>query len=204
MLMMQQHQHHQHCQGVRFARPGRTAAIYNHYSDRSGFYYGLPCCLLLLATKAAGPDPAARPKIGQRPWVSAASCMLPGFAKEQTHWTSASPRSPPGPHPQSKLKFTCFPEANPYGKGRILEVPEIPHMKTAVFEKWPPDACMGWAGATARPPIGLMMLVTSIIIITTIIILIGAHFHVCSPAFFRKLLGNLNAKLESLNSKHPP
>ena len=135
MLLMRQHQHHQHCQGVRFARPGRT--------DRSGFYYDLPCCLLLLATKAAGPDPAARPKIGQRPWVSAASCMLPGFAKEQTHWTSASPRGPPGPHPQSKLKFTCFPEANPHGKGRVLEVPEIPHMKTAVFEKWPPDACLG-------------------------------------------------------------
>ena len=36
------------------------------------------------------------------------------------HWTSVSPRAPPGPHPETAPKFTCAPTANPHGTEGFL------------------------------------------------------------------------------------
>ena len=66
-------------------------------------------------------------KIGQRPRVAAAG-HGPGFAMGRTpvprtlhHWTSVSPRGPPGPPSKITRKLTWVFEANPSGTERFLK-----------------------------------------------------------------------------------
>ena len=73
-------------------------------------------------------------------------CRRPFFPVH--HWTSVSPRAPPGPHPKTTPKFTCAPTANPQGTEGFLKdfgvsrTPKICIMSTAVL-KTSPKAPLG-------------------------------------------------------------